>query len=118
MSSMHGHISHFAINVDDVAATRGFYEGLFGWTFTEAYPGFWRTTDAGAAIGAVQGRRTFMRDAGFEVTFAVDDARAAAAYAERHGGRVLMAPAEIPGVGELAFLGDPSGNVAGAMRYF
>src|SRR4051812_20636808 len=49
---MHGHISHFAINSDDVAATRRFYEGLFGWTFTEAYPGFWRTTDAGAAIGA------------------------------------------------------------------
>src|SRR3954451_1066053 len=114
---MHGHIAHFAINADDVDATRGFYAGLFGWTFTEAYPGFWRTTDAGAAIGAVQGRRTVMRDAGFEVTRAVADPLAAAAYAERHGGRFLMPPAEIPGVGELAFVGDPSGNVAGAMRY-
>src|SRR3954447_22903409 len=114
---MHGHIAHFAINADDVAATRGFYAGLFGWTFTEAYPGFWRTTDAGPAIGAVQGRRTFMRDAGFEVTFAVDDAGAAAAYAERHGGRVLMAPAEVPGVGGLAFLRHPGGDLAGAGRY-
>src|SRR3954453_13110380 len=107
---MHGHIAHFAINADDVDATRGFYAGLFAWTFTEAYPGFWRTTDTGPAIGAVQGRRRFMRDARFQVTFAVAVSGAAAAYAERHGGRVLMAPREIPGVGDLAFLGDPSGN--------
>ena len=29
-----------------------------------------------------------------------------------------MAPATIPGVGELAFLSDPSGNVVGVIRYF
>jgi uncharacterized protein len=115
---MHGHIRHFAINADDVPQTRDFYSGLFGWSFTEAYPGFWRTTDAGAAIGAVQGRRSFTTDAGFEVTFAVDDADAAAAAAERLGGRVVMPKSVIPGVGELVFVGDPSGNVAGAMRFY
>jgi uncharacterized protein len=115
---MHGQLTHFAINADDVAATRGFYEALFGWRFTEAFPGFWRTTDAGSAIGAVQRRRRFIRDAGLEVTFAVDDADAAAATAERHGGRLLTPKSEIPGVGELVFLADPSGNVTGAMRYF
>jgi hypothetical protein len=115
---MHGQLTHFAINADDIPATRGFYEALYGWRFTEAFPGFWRTTDAGPAIGAVQGRRTFGRDAGLEVTFAVADADAAAATAERHGGRVLMPRSEIPGVGELVFLADPSGNVTGAMRYF
>jgi uncharacterized protein len=115
---MHGELAHFAINADDVTATRGFYEALYGWRFTEAYPGFWRTTDAGAAIGAVQGRRTFSRDAGLEVTFAVDDTAIVTARAERHGGRVLMPPTEIPGVGELVFVADPSGNVTGAMRYF
>jgi predicted enzyme related to lactoylglutathione lyase len=115
---MHGHISHFAINADDIGATRAFYEGLFGWRFSEAYPGFWRTTDAGAAIGAVQGRRRFARDAGFEVTFSVDDADAIAAAAVAHGGRVLMPKSAVPDVGELVFVADPSGNVAGAMRYF
>jgi uncharacterized protein len=114
---MHGHLTHFAVNADDIPATRRFYEALFGWRFTEAYPGFWRTTDAGPAIGAIQGRRTFAHDAGLEVTFAVDDADAAAATAERHGGRVLMPKSAIPGVGELLFLADPSGNVTGAMRY-
>ena len=115
---MHGHITHFAINADDVGATRAFYEALFGWRFTEAYPGFWRTTDAGGAIGAIQSRRTFASDAGFEVTFTVDDADAIAARAEAHGGRVLMPKSPIPGVGELLFVADPSGNVAGALRHF
>jgi predicted enzyme related to lactoylglutathione lyase len=84
---MHGHLTHFAVNADDLPATRRFYEALFGWRFTEAYPGFWRTTDAGPAIGAI------------------------------HGGRILMPKSTIPGVGELVFLADPSGNVTGAMRY-
>src|SRR3954469_11392765 len=101
---MHGHLTHFAVNADDLPATRRFYEGLFGWRFAEAYPGFWRTTDAGVAIGAVQGRRTFARDAGLEVTFAVDDAAGAAAAAERCAGRVLMPPSAIPGVGSLVFV--------------
>src|SRR5207247_2012087 len=114
---MHGHITHFAVNADDIAATRRFYEALFGWRFVEAYPGFWRTTDAGAAIGAIQQRRTFARDAGFEVTFSVDDADAIATAAEAHGGRVLMPKSTVPGVGDLVFVADPSGNVAGAMRY-
>ena len=114
---MHGEIAHFAINADDVTATRGFYEALYGWSFTEAYPGFWRTTDAGAAVGAIQSRRTFAHDAGLEVTFAVDDADAIASRAELHGGRVLMPPSEIPGVGKLVFVADPSGNVTGAMRF-
>ena len=47
----------------------------------------------------------------------LDAERAAATSAERHGGRVLMPPSEIPGVGELVFIADPSGNVTGAMRY-
>ena len=34
-----------------------------------------------------------------------------------HGGRVLMEKTVIPGVGELAFLLDPSGIPVGAMRY-
>jgi predicted enzyme related to lactoylglutathione lyase len=114
---MHGHLTHFAVNADDLLRTRRFYEALFGWRFTEAYPGFWRTSDAGPAIGAIQVRRD-VAGSGIEVTFAVDDADAAAATAERHGGRVLMPKSTLPDVGELVFLADPSGNATGAMRYF
>jgi uncharacterized protein len=118
---MHGHIAHFAINADDLAATRGFYEGLFGWQFAEPFgPGFLRTTSSGGAVGAIQQRRQLIdgvRTTGFEVTFSVDDIDALTARASDLGGRVVMPKSLIPDVGELVFLADPSGNVVGAMRF-
>jgi predicted enzyme related to lactoylglutathione lyase len=116
---MHGHLAHFAINADDLPASRAFYEQLFGWTFENPYPGFFRTSDAGPAIGAVQGRRALLDvpTNGPECTFAVDDLAEAIARAEEVGGSVRMPPATIPGVGDLAFVSDPSGNVLGMMRF-
>jgi uncharacterized protein len=118
---MHGHIAHFAINADDLAATRAFYEGLFGWEFTSPFgPGFLRTTSPGPAVGAIQQRRDLLGDVrtnGFEVTFRVDDADTIASRATDLGGRVVMPRSPIPGVGDLVFLADPSGNVVGAMRF-
>src|SRR4051794_14664228 len=116
---MHGHIAHFAINADDVAVSQAFYEGVFGWRFEEYMPGFTRTHDAGGPIGAVQGRRDLLDVPanGPEVTFEVDDVDAFVAAAGRLGGRVLMEKATIPGVGDLVFVADPSGNVIGAITY-
>ena len=54
---------------------------------------------------------------GFEPTVAVPDVAAAASDARAAGGRILMEPTSLPGVGELVFLGDPGGNVVGAMTY-
>ena len=34
-----------------------------------------------------------------------------------NGGRLVMERTAIPGVGELVFFEDPSGNVAGAIHY-
>ena len=116
---MHGHLAHFAFNADDVAASRSFYESVFGWTFENPYPAFFRTSSAGPAIGAVQGRRALL-DAptnGPEVTFAVDDLAAALSVAEAGGGTVLMPATAIDGVGELAFVTDPGGNVLGLMQF-
>ena len=38
-------------------------------------------------------------------------------YADRLGGRVVMERATIPGVGDLVFVADPSGNVVGVIQY-
>jgi predicted enzyme related to lactoylglutathione lyase len=116
---MHGQLVHFAINADDLSVTRAFYEGVFGWRFEEYMPGFVRTHDAGGPIGAIQGRRELLETPtnAPEVTFEVDDVDAFSARALELGGRVLMPKATIPGVGELAFVADPSGNVVGAIRY-
>jgi predicted enzyme related to lactoylglutathione lyase len=117
---MHGDLAHFAINADDLPATRRFYEALFGWELKPwGPPGFFRTpTPSGSVVAALQARRELVPGMrGLECTFAVDDADVAAAAVARHGGRVVMATTTIPGVGDLVFFEDPSGNVAGARRY-
>lgn len=121
----HGTIAHFAVNADDDTATRAFYEALFGWTFEPwGPPSFFHIKrDDGALpgpIGALQARRELepgLRMTGFECTVAVDDVDAVVEATRRHGGEILMEKTTIVGVGDLAFVKDPSGNVVGAMRY-
>ena len=47
----------------------------------------------------------------------VDDLRATLAAVEAGGGKVVMPPFRIDGVGELSFFQDPEGNIIGAMQY-
>ena len=54
---------------------------------------------------------------GFECTIAVPDVDAVARGVVASGGKVVMDKTTIAGVGDLIFFADPSGNVAGAMRY-
>ena len=117
-------LAHFAINADDVDASQRFYSAVFGFEF-EAWgpPQFFHVKHGGprgTVAAALQGRRDFAGDrrvVGFEVTFAVDDADAAADAARANGGEVLMEKTTITGVGDLVWLLDPAGNPVGAMRY-
>jgi uncharacterized protein len=114
-------LAHFAINADDVEQSREFYRQVFGWTFTEAYPGFFRAEfEARPIIGAIQARRDLQPGLTLnapEVTYQVDDAATTAAAVEAAGGRIVMAPTTIDRVGTLVFFADPSGNVLGAIQF-
>jgi predicted enzyme related to lactoylglutathione lyase len=114
-------LRHFAINADDVPRAKAFYEQVFGWTFTPwGPPGFYQTRSSGPGhMGALQGRRDIggQKMPGMELSFGVDDIQAAIAGIEAHGGKVLMQPFHIEGVGHLIFFQDTEGNVAGAMQY-
>ncbi|HEU4332303.1 MAG TPA: VOC family protein [Lapillicoccus sp.] len=119
---MVGRVTHIAINADDDGITQGFYEDLFDWRFEEAYPGFARTAlpPAEEMVAAVQARRELLpglRSNGPEVTIEVDDLNVVLAQVDRLGGQVVMERATIPGVGDLVFLADPSGNVVGVIQY-
>ena len=118
---MRATLRHFAINADDVPRAKRFYEAAFGWTFTPwGPPGFYQTRDSGGGhLGALQGRRDVggQRMPGMELTFGVDDISAAVAAIEANGGRILMQPFRLEGVGELIFFQDSEGNIAGAMQY-
>jgi len=114
-------LRHFAINADDVPRARAFYECVFGWRFTPwGPPGFYQVMDAGKGVlGALQGRRDIgdHKMPGMEISFGVDDLKATIAAIEANGGRLIMQPFRIEGVGELIFFQDTEGNIVGAMQY-
>lgn len=113
---------HFAINADDVARAKRFYEEALGLTFAAwGPPNFYHVKNQGKGlVGALQERRELVpgrRTNAFESTFGVDDLKATIAAIERGGGRVLTQPFRIEGVGELAYFEDTEGNVCGIMQY-
>ena len=122
---MDAYLTHVAFNADDVEASKQFYEAVFGWTF-EAWgpPGFYRArTDPpedAEIIVALQSRRALLEDlptTGGEVTIAVEDVTATAVAVVESGGRMLMEPAAIPGVGVVIAFEDPGGNPVLAIEY-
>ncbi len=115
-------LRHFAINADDVQRAKRFYEGVFGWTFNPwGPPDFYQTRDAAAGVsGALQKRRELVPGAvmrGFEATLGVEDIDATIAAVEAAGGKIVMPPYRIEGVGELIYFEDTEGNLVGAMKY-
>lgn len=119
---MANNIAHFAIQADNVARAKAFYETCFGWRF-EAWgpPDFYNiTTGEGGIQGALYGRRepltgTGMR--GYRCTIAVDDVEAARERVLKHGATLTSDIATIPGVGALIEFADPEGNIVCAMKY-
>lgn len=117
-------LRHFAINADDVARARRFYEKTLGWSFQPwGPPGFYMIETGGPeepVQASLQQRRPLAPGLtlnGFECTFGVDDVERVAAAVRANGGRILMERTILPGIGELIFFQDTEGNVAGAMRY-
>jgi hypothetical protein len=115
-------LRHFAINADDVPRAKAFYEQLFGWSFTPwGPPNFYQTRNAGEGlIGALQERRELVADRrtnAFETSFQVRDIRATLADAQGNGGKILMQPYRIEGVGEIGYFEDTEGNMCGVAQY-
>ena len=115
-------LRHFAINADNVQRAKAFYEKVFGWSFKPwGPPNFYQVWNAGAAlVGALQERRDLVegrRTIAFETSFQVEDIRATLEEAEANGGRVLMPPYRIEGVGDIAYFEDPEGNICGVAQY-
>ena len=115
-------LRHFAINADNVQRAKAFYEKVFGWTFSPwGPPDFYQIRNAGTGlVGALQERRdlqTARRTNAFETSFAVDDIQATLASVETQGGKILMQPFRIEGVGEVGYFEDSEGNICGVAEY-
>ncbi len=98
----------------DAGAAKSFYTSLFGWA------GFEQPMSSGEAYTLHDGKTPVAgirkADAGATARsrwlafVAVDDADAAAARAEKLGGKIVAAPADFPGAGRRAVIADPSGG--------
>jgi hypothetical protein len=106
-------IVHAEIRSSDPDATREFFAGLFGWTYTDgAFPGY--TFVETGVPGALYTAISPLQGDGDVVTFfvGVEDMAAAVADAVRLGGRVVQEPVSVPGVA-FALIADPQGHVVG-----
>ena len=127
----HGSVNFNTLHTDDLEAARAFYGAVFGWQVMELGDGaMWTLPGYGQFLdelrpGTLDGMKSMGAPEGFEnvvaavaagaeaaphwsVTFAVDDADAAAARARELGGRVVVEPADAPWV-RTCVLADPQG---------
>ncbi len=117
-------LAHFAINTDDVEATRTFYEAVFGWKFKHyGPPGFYQIDTGSEAVtmmGGLQKRRALVagiQTRGFECTIAVASLLATEALLRKRGAKIVLERSSLPQIGHLLFFEDPGGNFVGAIEF-
>ena len=118
-----GAFSWCELMTTDVEAAKAFYSELFGWRTEDMTMPEMRYTVVKAADEGVGGIMRMPQQApegmppmwGAYVT--VDNVDKTAQTAERLGGRVLVAPTDIPKVGRFCVLQDPQGAVINAITY-
>ena len=109
-----GEYTHIEIPADDVARAKSFYEGLFGWQFTDmpGYEGYsLYTTPAGRdSVGGAVGQRGVTAPNAIRNYVGVDSVDDSVAKVESLGGRTVQPKAEVPGQGWYAVVADTEGN--------
>lgn len=108
------------LSAGDVAAERGFYGEVLGWTYDDAHPdaGGWRQARAGGeAAAGVSPRPPGVPFTSWQIFFGTDDIAGAIAHAASLGATPVMPPMPVVIGGELtttiAVLIDPTGAAFG-----
>jgi len=118
----HGAFSWSELMTSDPKAALGFYTALFGWNVQsmDMPQGSYHVvrvgeTPVGGIMGAVPDAPPTPPAWGCYVT--VNDVDATVAQVPGLGGRVLVAPMDIPGVGRFSVIQDPQGAVLNLITY-
>ena len=134
----HGAVVFNVLHTDDLDSARAFYGAVFGWDTVDAGGPMWALPGYGDYLeGLTPGMRAMMREMGaperfedvvagiaprqgdpahWSVTFAVDDADAAAVRVTELGGSVVKPPRTFPWQ-RLATLADPAGATFGISQF-
>jgi uncharacterized protein len=103
-------ISYVELPVPQVAATRDFYAGAFGWAFTDFGPDYAATTDGDVDLG-LNGGGEGAAPAPLPLV-ETDDLEAALDRVVAAGGSIVQPIFAYPG-GRRFHFADPAGNVLG-----
>ncbi len=118
---------HFEIHATDPERVQAFYRTLFGWQF-QSWGGpaeYWVITTGDAAQPGINGRLVRRRGPApaegqavnaFVCTVDVADLDATLRALPPAGGTVALPRMAVPGVGWLAYVKDPDGNLCGVMQ--
>ena len=112
----HGDYNHIEIPADDTKRARAFYEGLFGWTFTDTQFGdsaLYAPPAGEQGVSGGLGKRGETAPMPIRNYVGVDSIEASLARAVELGGRVIEKKDEVPGVGWWAVIADTEGNEFG-----
>jgi uncharacterized protein len=108
---------------EDAAAATAFYGKVFGWTFRSFRAGHGPTYTLASSGdepigGMIEREHKFDKQRGSRWVgmISVNDVKAAARYAEQHGGKVIVAPRMLQGRGDVALLADPEGAPFGVIH--
>jgi predicted enzyme related to lactoylglutathione lyase len=117
---------HFEIHAANPQQLITFYNAVLGWTFNKWDGGeYWMIhtgPDEQPGInGGLMPRRGPLPEAmaavnAFVITADVDDVDATVAKALGAGGSMALPKMAVPGIGWLAYLKDPDGNIFGMMQ--
>jgi hypothetical protein len=106
----------------DPVAAKEFYRQLLGWEMEEMSMENMTYTVVKAAGEAIGGIMNIPPEASgapphWGAYITVDNVDQTASFAESLGGKIMMAPRDIPGVGRFAVIQDPFGAVVSLITY-
>lgn len=109
-------IVHWEIGAQDKAKLLEFYRHMFDWNIDATNPAYAMVAAAEGGIGG--GVMDVQPGVPPYVTIyvAVDDLAASLAKAEGLGGKTIVPPTPIEGVGAFAMFADPEGHVIGLLK--
>ncbi|MGD8970577.1 MAG: VOC family protein [Desulfobacterales bacterium] len=118
----HGAFSWNELMTSDPVAAKEFYRQLLGWEMEEMSMENMTYTVVKAAGEAIGGIMNIPPEASgapphWGAYITVDNVDQTASFAESLGGKIMMAPRDIPGVGRFAVIQDPLGAVVSLITY-
>ena len=112
---------HVELNTPDPEKAKAFYSKLFQWELEEipnsAVPaGTYTIVKVGTGTGGGIMQQVPGGPAGWLAYVAVDDIHAATQKAKSLGGKIMKDVTEVPGMGWLSFIKDPTGSILGLWK--